>query len=99
MDYMSEDFTAALKREDVFPLLTKEETLKKFPKCVLVTSEYDFMRRSTEKMAQRLLDAGVLLDYACYPSTGCAYYACQQHHPLADLHYNDMKKMFSTYFV
>merc|ERR1712224_781538 len=98
MDYMDSDFSAALKREDIFPLLIHEEKLKKFPKTVVLTSEYDFFRRSSERMAQRMLDAGVLLDFACYPSTSHGYYLIQQH-PLAELHYIDMKKMFATYFV
>ena len=95
---MDNDFSAVLDREDIFPLLTKEETLKNFPKTVLMTKEYDFLRRSTEKMAQRMLNVGVLLDFVCLPGTTHVYYY-NQHHPLADLHFNDMKKMFSAYFV
>merc|ERR1712093_185684 len=48
LDGLNPDYASILERDDIFPVLIKEEVLKKFPKCILATGEFDFLRRSTE---------------------------------------------------
>ena len=39
------------------------ESLKKLPPTIVITGEFDFLRRDALAMVERLKQAGVLLDY------------------------------------
>jgi len=96
MDHDDEDLNIMKDRIDVYPNLMEEEIIKKFPLTVLFTSEYDFLRRSTEELAEKLFKAGRLADFCVHPGTTHCWYIMQSHET-AGMFWEDQKKMFQKW--
>lgn len=57
----------------LYPGKASIEEIKKMPKCVLQTSEYDPIRRDVHDVIPKMKEAGIYLDHMDYSSVGHAF--------------------------
>ena len=74
----------------LFPFLLPIEDMKKLPKCVLQTSEFDYILRDVHEIVPKMKEAGIYLDHLDYSgvSHGFQYNADEPKH---DLWFQDMQ--------
>ena len=90
------DWPNRLKDPLLFPAQVEMEELKKLPKCVLCTSEFDLIRRHTHNLIPRMKEAGIYLDHMDFAGTEHVFYR-NLDEPRSELWFREMKKVFDTY--
>ena len=85
----SDDIEANLKDPLLFPIILEEEEMKKLPKCVLQTSEFDYIHRDVHQIIPKMKNAGIYLDHLDYSGVGHGFqYDADQ--PKHELWFKDM---------
>ena len=69
-----------------------DKIAKKFPKTVIFTAEFDYLRQSAEELAQLLRKNGRLLDICIRDGVDHAFYLKFPHKRNHE-HYSDMRKV------
>ena len=69
-DLFSDNWEANKADPLLVPFSTPIEEMKKLPKCVLQTSEFDFINRDVHLVIPRMKEAGIYLDHMDYSSVG-----------------------------
>ena len=67
--FHAKGFKNQLNDTNLYPSKMSEQLIKKFPKTVMATTEFDIFRTETDKFAQRLKKAGRLEEYVTYPGS------------------------------
>lgn len=66
----SDDIDANLKDPLLFPYACEVEEMKTLPKCVLQTSEFDYIHRDVHMIIPKMKEADIYLDHLDYSGVG-----------------------------
>ena len=90
------DWANKMNEPLLFPAQVEMEELKKLPKCVLCTSEFDLIRRHTHNLIPRMKEAGIYLDHLDYSGVGHVFYR-DLNEQKSELWFQDMKTVFDKF--
>lgn len=94
----TDDLEANKKDPLLIPLALEIEEMKKLPKVVLQTSEFDFICRDTHLMIEKTKEAEIYLDHLDYSGVAHGFFY-NPDEPKGELWFEDMQKVFSTYLI
>lgn len=92
---MATDYDNQQSDPYLYPGRMPMEALKKMPKVVIVTAEFDMLRRDSISMIRRCEEAGILLDYFSVPGANHIYEAFPD--ATARKAYDEKKKAWHYY--
>lgn len=82
---------------NLYPSKMSDELLKKFPRTVMFSSEFDYFRTESDKFASRLFKAGRLDEYVVYPGSVHSFMGLDDNHIVKlDIAWN-FKKWINCY--
>jgi len=84
---------------ELFPNLMSDEIAGKFPKTVVFTSEFDFLRVASEDLARVLEKNGTLVDYCDHPGRMHCWWLPMCNQPVSDMYFEDQKKVIDKWLL
>ena len=64
---LSEDLVTQRNDPYIYPIKMQNDVIKKLPNTLILTSEFDFYRRDSSKLAEKLHEFGRLIDFGVLP--------------------------------
>eukprot|EP00768_Dysnectes_brevis_P002318 gnl/Dysnectes_brevis/1765_a2014_1338.p1 GENE.gnl/Dysnectes_brevis/1765_a2014_1338~~gnl/Dysnectes_brevis/1765_a2014_1338.p1 ORF type:complete len:371 (+),score=63.48 gnl/Dysnectes_brevis/1765_a2014_1338:569-1681(+) len=80
----------------VWPSLCTPEVAAAFPRTVIVTGEFDVLKRGADELASKLQAAGRLVDYLVHPGQTQSWFL-NHTHPHAPVFYADVSRICERY--